>query len=213
MTLQASGPISMSQIRAEFGGSAPDALSEYYRGGGLVPNIGANAAIPTSGAIAMSNFYNGTAAVPGLSTTITYGSGVTVSYYPTPGFFPSYIPGTAATQATGYDGGADPYSYGPGYGSIGTSNFYDGGLNARNCSMCAYVIGTYVGNNSIIFALDQTSVPDNNTTFVSIDINGLTLNRSARTGYQPSVGGTSYWFWNGVGQPFTGGTVSFTITC
>ena len=32
MTLQASGPISMSQVRGEHGGSPPDSLSEYYRG-------------------------------------------------------------------------------------------------------------------------------------------------------------------------------------
>jgi hypothetical protein len=36
-------------------GAAP--LSSYYRGGSLVPNIGKNAAIPTSGQISLSQFY------------------------------------------------------------------------------------------------------------------------------------------------------------
>lgn len=60
MTLQASGAISLSQIRTEFGGSAPDSLSEYYRGAGLVPDISANSAIPTTGPIKLSDFYNAT---------------------------------------------------------------------------------------------------------------------------------------------------------
>lgn len=58
MPLQSSGPITMSDIAGEFGGSAPYSLSSYYRGGGLVPNITENNSIPTSGAISMSNFYN-----------------------------------------------------------------------------------------------------------------------------------------------------------
>ena len=50
-------PISIQTIVNEFGGTAPHSLNEYYRGGGLVPNTPTNAAIPTSGAIALSNFY------------------------------------------------------------------------------------------------------------------------------------------------------------
>jgi hypothetical protein len=50
----------MAMIAAEFGGTVPHSLSEYYRGGGLVPNVSQNAAIPTSGAIAMGNFYGST---------------------------------------------------------------------------------------------------------------------------------------------------------
>ena len=49
--------ISMTTIATEFGGTVPHSLSEYYRGGGLVPNTPGNSAIPTSGQIAMGNFY------------------------------------------------------------------------------------------------------------------------------------------------------------
>lgn len=49
--------ISMNTIATEFGGTVPHSLSEYYRGGGLVPNSPTNAAIPTSGTISMGNFY------------------------------------------------------------------------------------------------------------------------------------------------------------
>jgi hypothetical protein len=47
----------MTTIATEFGGTVPHSLSEYYRGGGLVPNTPTNAAIPTSGQIAIGNFY------------------------------------------------------------------------------------------------------------------------------------------------------------
>jgi hypothetical protein len=60
MTLPASGTLTLAQIQTEFGGSNPIALNEYYRGGAYVPNIPANATIPTSGVIAVSNFYNTT---------------------------------------------------------------------------------------------------------------------------------------------------------
>lgn len=52
--------ISMNTIATEFGGTVPHSLSEYYRGGGLVPNVAQNAAIPTSGAIPMGSFYGAT---------------------------------------------------------------------------------------------------------------------------------------------------------
>ena len=47
MTLPSTGSISMSQIQAEFGGSNPISLSEYY---------GVTDGIPTSGTISMSQF-------------------------------------------------------------------------------------------------------------------------------------------------------------
>ena len=36
MALQGSGAISLSEVEAEFGGSSPTSLSEYYRGGSYV---------------------------------------------------------------------------------------------------------------------------------------------------------------------------------
>jgi len=57
MALQSSGAISLANIQTEFGGTNPIGLSEYYRGGGLVPDSGPNAAIPTSGVISVSDFY------------------------------------------------------------------------------------------------------------------------------------------------------------
>lgn len=54
MALQSSGSISLSEIAAEFGGSTPHSLSEYYA---------AASGVPSSGAIDFSDFY-GTASGP-----------------------------------------------------------------------------------------------------------------------------------------------------
>ena len=58
MPLPSSGPLRISDIPVEFGGSAPHSLSEYY---------GVAAGIPTSGTIRISNFYG--ASVPTATTT------------------------------------------------------------------------------------------------------------------------------------------------
>lgn len=53
MPLQTSGPISLSNVATEFGGTAPHSMSEYY---------GAAAGIPSQGAIGLGSFYGATAA-------------------------------------------------------------------------------------------------------------------------------------------------------
>ena len=57
MALPGSGVLTLADIQTEFGGTNPISLSEYYRGGGLVPDSGLNAAIPTSGVISVTDFY------------------------------------------------------------------------------------------------------------------------------------------------------------
>jgi len=64
--MQTSGAISLSNIQGEFGGSNPISISEYLRGGSLVPNTAANSAIPTSlSNISFSDFYGSSSAPPG----------------------------------------------------------------------------------------------------------------------------------------------------
>ena len=57
MALPGSGQLSINDIVGEFGGSAPHSLSEYYRGGSLVPDSAANSSVPTSGQIKITDFY------------------------------------------------------------------------------------------------------------------------------------------------------------
>lgn len=88
MTLPASGPISLLMIRTEFGGAAPDSISEYYRGGGLVPDTPANASIPTSGSINFADFYSTSAVTVNVSNhSITGQAWQEVNPDPPPGQF------------------------------------------------------------------------------------------------------------------------------
>ena len=57
MALPSSGTLSINDIVGEFGGSAPHALSEYYRGGSLVPDVTQNSSVPASGTIKITDFY------------------------------------------------------------------------------------------------------------------------------------------------------------
>ena len=59
MALQTSGQIAVQDLATEFGGNAPHAMNEYYRGGGLVPDTGTNSGIPTSGQVDLNDFYGG----------------------------------------------------------------------------------------------------------------------------------------------------------
>jgi len=88
--------ISMTTIATEFGGTVPHSLSEYYRGGGLVPNSPGNAAIPTSGQIAMGNFY-GSANRTAIALTISANS-FNYDVYTNRG--PTYVAGTSDITVT-----------------------------------------------------------------------------------------------------------------
>lgn len=88
--------ISMNTIATEFGGTVPHSLSEYYRGGGLVPNTPTNAAIPTSGQIAMGNFY-GSANRSQIALTI---SGNTYNYDVYANRGPTYVAGASDITVT-----------------------------------------------------------------------------------------------------------------
>jgi hypothetical protein len=57
MTIPSSGPVSLSDIQTEFGGSNPISLSEYYVSGGIInPGVFAPNGIPSSGAISLEDF-------------------------------------------------------------------------------------------------------------------------------------------------------------
>lgn len=76
MTLPSSGTISLGDLQTEFGGSNPISISEYYRGGGLVPNVSANSAIPLDGNLApisLSDFYGakGLSSISAITSAIT----------------------------------------------------------------------------------------------------------------------------------------------
>ena len=110
MALPTSGALSLSDIQTEFGGSNPISLSEYYAGGLYVPSgtSGTNGAVPTSGEIAVSDFY-GTQA--GITITVTEGSGSFGAYHVGYGFHTAFAltnqgagPAYGSVSPTTYDG-------------------------------------------------------------------------------------------------------------
>lgn len=62
MAITASGSISLTDLMTEFSVSAPASLTDFYRGGGNVPDTPANSGIPTSGSISITDFYSASAA-------------------------------------------------------------------------------------------------------------------------------------------------------
>ena len=80
MALPTSGVLDLSDIQTEFGGSNPISLSEYYAGGLYVPSgtSGTNGAVPTSGVISVSDFYDTQA---GATITVTEGSAITLGVF------------------------------------------------------------------------------------------------------------------------------------
>lgn len=56
MALPTSPPISLNQIKTEFGATGSRALTEFYRGGSFVPNTPANSSVPSSGSISLLDF-------------------------------------------------------------------------------------------------------------------------------------------------------------
>ena len=84
MTIKSSGSLNTTEIVAEWGGSQPNSLSEYYSGGSLVysgAEDGSGNDIPSSGnPISFSDFYDTTAfAEPGSYTTVSSSTTATVT--------------------------------------------------------------------------------------------------------------------------------------
>lgn len=74
MAIKSTGDISIQDIVDEFGGTGAASLSEYYRGGPLVPNTNANQAIGRQGeSVALSQFYGARKEI--IMTYSLYGGG------------------------------------------------------------------------------------------------------------------------------------------
>lgn len=74
MPVPSSGPVSISDLVDEFGGTAPHSMSEYYRNGGNVPSNNTN--VPTSGAFGLSNARG---AVNEIAVAATSGTNIDIS--------------------------------------------------------------------------------------------------------------------------------------
>jgi hypothetical protein len=149
MTLPSSGPLSLSDIQGEFGGSNPISLSEYYAGGAYVPpgTSGTYGAVPSSGAIGIRNFYGTTKFTP-VTNTYTTGSGnETVPTGATS--LTLTVVGAGGSGGSSYvDFGSDIYNSGGGGGGAGYSNITRAVASGDWSTTIAYSVGTSGGVSS-----------------------------------------------------------------
>lgn len=187
MTLPNSGPLSFSQIQTEFGGSNPIGLNEYYRGGANVPSHANTSGIPSSGAIAVANFYGKSNVGP--VTTYQYSLGA----------------GTDSTNvSTGFGGIIPGSSLSPNPQPTAFSN----GFNPTWAD-----VRSYQGKNQTdFFIVTNSSNPNSGWTSMSVtgtSAGTITLNRAAAVHTQ---GPTTQWRWNAINWNMPGsGTNNFTV--
>jgi hypothetical protein len=156
MAVTGSAPISITNLVTEFGGSAPHSLTEYYRGGSLVPDTAFNASVPTSGAISLTNFY-GSSSVTAWSTTMTVG-GV-----------------TGKIHESGYGAFGGNQNVTPTYGGLSDTTIdFLGGAFLRSCKY------GLLGSGIIYIEIDGGS--DSWSTCV---VNGVTFTRTSMTKNAP----------------------------
>lgn len=165
MALPSSGQLSINDIVGEFGGSAPHALSEYYRGGSLVPDSAINSGVPTSGQIKITDFYG--AADQLWSTTVTNG------YYTLSGFFTTYYRGFKSGTS---NDGFWVNSINIGSASDTTVDF----LSSSNLIVLGeYMIGVDTGTTGVlVFEVQGTH---SNSGFTTLQVGGVNYNRTSAT--------------------------------
>ena len=114
MALPESGPLSLSDIQAEFGGTNPISISEYYKGGAFVLTTDFAPNVPTSGTINISDFYGARKTTLTTLTFTTAGDNLFV--------VPSTVVGNlqivTMTGAGGGGGGPDSQPGASGYGGL-----------------------------------------------------------------------------------------------
>ena len=168
MPLPASGAISLSQIAAEFGGSTPHSMSEYYA---------AASGIPSSGAISFSQFHGKSALSPAMrmhevnfSGTITAASTRTVntrynSSYPFPNIWNCYRTSTTSltfTYSTSYSPTLQ-YLYnfdgigGGLWANAGSSTYYTSGNSAATAQNMRNFFNTPHCYSMVFYANSLTS--------------------------------------------------------
>lgn len=183
MTLPSSGPLSLNDIKGEFGGPSSPSLANYYAGGSYVPSgtSGSYGAVPTSGTISIQNFYGTSASLETISLTIGSYSGIYGGIY-------------------GYDVYLELGSISP-----NTLSFSTPIANAP----CDAI---YYQSNSSYFLLSSSWGNVSPSCFTSLNANGTTFSSASAT-YYTDGSTYSEWVWFGVPNPIgTSGTVSCVFT-
>ena len=131
MALQETGPISLQDIHAEFGGPTPIVLSNYYRGGSYVPNTPPNDSVPTSGTIKLTDFYGASNAPYATGGTVNTSGGYRIHTF------------TTSNNLVVENGGEMEYLIvAGGAGAPGTDNTRDGGAGGGEVLQGITVVST-----------------------------------------------------------------------
>jgi hypothetical protein len=186
MPLPGSLPLALSQIKTEFGGGST--LAGYARGGGLVANHTANAAIPTSGTIAISNF---------LGTERNFTCSMNVQKdLPSPVTYWGYYSGVAGSASrTGI--GTSPSSTAQ-TTFVGWYDLYTPDLNPPYADIYTATFLVLSGNVT-------------GTWWTDISWGSLNLTRASSATPSGAFTGTDT-IWDWYGGPYFGGTGSATFT-
>lgn len=159
MPINSTGPLGLdANIKAEFDGTRPVSIGQYYRGGPLVPDVSTNVNVPTTGPISFSTFY-GAANVIAVTYQIIGGGGgggagaddgtPFAGTFAPAGGNSSIIGGSVSIQASGGSGGqsTDPLlRTAPWAGTDGGSSAYGvGGAGASEDSIGGNATGFGAG--------------------------------------------------------------------
>lgn len=117
-----------------------------------------------------------------------------------------------ATITVGNSGNVYGYNTGL-YGALSPDTYTDNGANSRQIIIAQWD----TSSDAMQLAISGASVPDTDTSFGSIVVNGYTFTRASRTSYNGSAGGGTYslWTWQGTGLVAslpTGGSASLVVT-
>ena len=146
MTLQTSGNISLGDIAAEFGGSLPYTLGDYYAGGAYVPS--GTSGIPSSGNISLGDFYGASAYTPltlNISSIFEYGSANQARIY--------------GTLYSNEGGGSGSYTYAWSYVSGSTLPSIDGSSTSDNLNLSCPTPGAS-GSHATVYRCIVTDAND-----------------------------------------------------
>lgn len=188
MTLQTSGAISIDDIVGEFGGTSPDSITEYYRGGGLVPDNPTNINVPTSGTISLTDFY-GAAAGPAGTTYL-----VSLDLGRSPGIVPQnigYHDGSRGTNDLPFSGGG-VWTF-PGNATGGT-DFIIGSNNRTIVAM-----GFFNESNDDFYVYLNGTGHTGEITAIDIEHSGGTVSLGAANFENPNDAGDTRYLWVNTG--------------
>ena len=122
----------------------------------------------------------------GLSLETTITAAHKQIYTTTPSTYPKDV------DADGFDAGSDYYAYPGTFGSIADANFSDALGQPRTIDSCYW---TYFGE-TLYMVLSELGLPNNNTVFSAIWIDGVEFRREDAL-WDDNVDGGTAWWWYG----------------